>query len=216
MRVLLVVNDKNIQNVLKECLQAKYTLTTLSYIPSNVSEFELVIIHNNDLGVVYDIMKIRSKTNVLLLTCGENFSSIDIAKILDSGADNHLPTPINTGELELRIAALKRLVIKKEVQLTVKDLCLNRETRQVTRLGKPVLVSVYGYKILEFLSLNKDRTVNDKELCEHLYSAHNDKKVAVLRSHVSILRKALQSSPNNKSIFEYITSIRNKGYIISN
>ncbi len=130
---------------------------------------------------------------------------------MDLGADDYVTKPFTLAVLLSRIAA----VIRRSKQhskdmdfLRCQDLVLNKKNTSVTFQGKPVELTVGEYRLLEYLLINKNRTLTRDMLLTHLWDAEgkyvNDNTLTVMMKR---LRSKLASDSG-----QFIKTIRGIGY----
>jgi DNA-binding response OmpR family regulator len=132
----------------------------------------------------------KSMTPVLMLTARDTLD--DKLQGLEAGADDYLVKPFAMRELSARLHALIRRD-RREVAspvLRVGDLVLDRSTLEVTRDGKPVVVTPIGLQILTILMRESPKLVTRRNIEREVWGdALPDSDT--LRSHVYNLRAAI-------------------------
>lgn len=141
---------------------------------------------------VLKIMRARGDDRpVLLLTARAD--TADRVRGLDAGADDYLVKPFEMIELEARIRALSRrksVPLRKE--LTIGDVVLDLDARQVEIGATPVAIPRREISILEALMTAEGRTIAKSQLLEHTYGTGTDVDEAAIEAHISRLRKRLK------------------------
>ena len=143
MRILIVEDEKDMAQVLKEGLEEEDHLVNLAF--DGLSGMEVARAYDFDV-IVLDVMlpkldgfevarRLRSKGNrtpILMLTARDTVP--DVVKGLDLGADDYLTKPFSFEVLLARLrAASRRHYAQPTSLLRVSDLELNRATREVFR-----------------------------------------------------------------------------------
>ncbi|MDQ3706332.1 MAG: response regulator transcription factor [Chloroflexota bacterium] len=127
---------------------------------------------------------------------------------LDSGADDYLVKPFTFRELLARVGAiLRRKGVNLQQALRVGDLVLDRQTRRVTRGGKPVELTPREFDMLE-LFLTHPRQVFSRDVILNRvwgYDYYGDTNV--IDVHIRHLREKLEDE--NRDL---IRSVRGVGY----
>jgi len=137
--------------------------------------------------------KLRSEakcnTPVLMLTARDSLR--DKLAGFDAGADDYLVKPFALEELHARVASLHRRSMTKTMQLlSVADLTMDKQTLQVHRAGRKLLLNPACLKILERLMEASPAVVTRADLETLLW--HDDPPDSdALRSHLYKLRRAI-------------------------
>jgi DNA-binding response OmpR family regulator len=109
----------------------------------------------------------------------------------ESGADDYLVKPFAIQELEVRLYALaKRMVRESSLALEVADLKLDVDTMTVNRAGIQIVLNRACVRILELLMRASPKVVSRKEL-EHALWGDMPPSSDALRSHMYTLRRKI-------------------------
>ncbi len=129
---------------------------------------------------------------------------------LDAGADDYLPKPFTFKELLARVrAVLRRRGIVLGRVMSVGDLSLDRETREVTRGERTVGLTPREFELLE-LFLGHPRQVFSREaILNRVWGYEYEGDANVIEAHVSALRDKLGDRDRT-----LIRSIRGVGYTL--
>lgn len=117
------------------------------------------------------------------------------------GADDYLVKPFVFRELLLRIRALARRSISYAGQhalLQVADLEMDVDARIVRRAGQRIELTTREYALLEFLMVNKGKTVSRVEIAEKVWDLHFDTNTNVIDVYVNYLRKKIDKNFGQK------------------
>jgi DNA-binding response OmpR family regulator len=125
-------------------------------------------------------------TPILILTARDTLE--DKITGLDSGADDYIVKPFEVGELLARMRALLRRGTSGPAMLTVGDLTLDPNTRNVVRAGKTISVSATEYTLLEYLMRNAGRVLTRPMILEHVWQYDFSGRDNVLDVYISYLR----------------------------
>ena len=96
-------------------------------------------------------------------------------------------------------------------RLTVGDLSLDREGREVMRDDQIVEMSRTEFNLLEFLMMNVGRVVSKQQILEHVWQYDFDGESSVVETYISYLRKKLD--PLGPPM---IHTLRGVGYVLRN
>lgn len=119
-----------------------------------------------------------------------------------TGADDYIVKPVALAELEIRLRVLVRRASAMHGEpdaLQVADLRFDLATMEVTRAGKRLAMTPVRRQLLELLMRKSPGLVRREELETLIWKEHvpdND----VLRSHMHMLRKAVDGEAEHKLI----------------
>jgi two-component system response regulator MprA len=112
---------------------------------------------------VCDRMREISEIPILMLTA--RTETVDRVGGLDAGADDYLTKPFERAELLARIRALlRRTPPRGSSLLTISDLSLNPDTREVFRGEREVELTKREFELLEYLMRSQGQTVTREML----------------------------------------------------
>jgi len=220
---ILVVDDEPdlLEQLRKTLISQKYDVDTADDGESAYDKlfdnlYDLIILDImlpfvDGLAILREIRKAKVKTPVLMLTAKGTVE--DKIKGLDYGADDYLAKPFAMAELMARIRSLlRRASDHGDPLLTVSDIALNTNTRQVSKSGKSLDLTPKEFSILEFLLYNENRVVSRFTLAEHVWGDEFDPFTMsnFIDVHVKNLRRKIGDTDKNK----IIRTIRGIGFII--
>ncbi len=161
------------------------------------------------------IASIREMSSLPVIMLTAKSSESDIVTGLDLGADDYLPKPFSPKELVARVKALLRrfdaLKPSRIQRMSLGDLVLDFERKEVSRQGELVKLTKYEYAILEALALHKQRTFSREELIEAAFGEDYQGFDRTIDSHVKNLRRKLAAGGDSS---EYIETVHGIGYRI--
>ena len=218
MRILLVEDDPMIGKTLEAALrQDDYTVDWVRdgvaaklALDTADDAYALVLLdlglpRKNGLDVLKEARRAGNKARVLILTARDAVA--DRLAGLDAGADDYLVKPFSLDELGARMRALlRRDVTREDNVLRNGELALDRASRQVTRGGKPVDLSVREFALLDALLERAGTALSRTQLEERLYGWGEEVESNAVEVHVHNLRKKLGA--------EEIRTVRGVGYLI--
>ena len=161
------------------------------------------------LDVLKNIRRERIQTPVLILSAQ---SQIDQrVKGLDAGADDYLTKPFAIDELLARVRALlRRGATESPGVLQVDDLMLNPATREVTRGGQRIELTLKECALLEYLMRHAGRVLTRPMISEHVWNQDFDTFTNVIDVYVNYLRNKIDRGRTKKLIH----TIRGSGYML--
>jgi two-component system copper resistance phosphate regulon response regulator CusR len=127
------------------------------------------------------------QTPILMLTALS--TTDDIVEGLTGGADDYLTKPFKFRELLARIQALSRRKAAVGRVLSVSDLSLDTEAKEVFRDGQRIDLTAREFRLLEYLLQNKNRVVSRTDILEHVWDINHDLGTNVVDVYINYLRK---------------------------
>jgi two-component system, OmpR family, response regulator len=180
MRLLVVEDDSGIASfIVKGFKQSGFAvdhqrdgaeaLTFALTEPYDVIVLDIMLPGLDGLSLVQELRQKRVTTPVLLLSAKATVD--DRVRGLRSGSDDYLTKPFSFVELLARVEALVRRGSKttEPSSLTVGDLCLDLQTRKVTRAGKPIDLQAREFALLEYLMRNAGQLVTKTMILSHIW-----------------------------------------------
>jgi two-component system response regulator MprA len=134
-------------------------------------------------------------TPILMLTGRDGVE--DRVQALDSGADDFIIKPFSVEELLARLRAhLRRSSYSQEPaqgeRLVVGDLCLDTATREVSRAGSPVSLSVREFELLRHLMQSPHRVLERTAILRAVWGENHFGDDNLLDVYVRYLRRKLE------------------------
>ena len=218
-RVLVIEDDAEIADVLRRFLrQEGHEVRTAAdgeeALPA-ATEFvpDLVIL---DLGLpgvdgVEVCRQLRADGDVPILILTARTELEDRVEGLDSGADDYLVKPFERQELLARIRALlRRRPPRGSASLTVGDLSLNPDTREVTRGERRIELTNREFELLEYLMRNERLVVSRQQLLEDVWDYYAFAETNTVDVFVSTLRRKLEAGGETRLLH----TVRGAGYVL--
>jgi two-component system response regulator MprA len=218
-RVLVVEDDTEIADVLRRSLrQEGHEVRTAGdgvEALDAADEFvpDLVVL---DLGLprldgVEVCRRLRSESDVPILILTARSDTEDRVEGLDSGADDYLVKPFERTELLARIRALmRRRPPRGSAQLTVGDLRLNPDTREVFRGDRAIELTGREFELLEYLMRNERLVVSRERLLEEVWGYDPMAMTNTIDVFVSNLRRKLEEGGEPRILH----TKRGAGYVV--
>jgi DNA-binding response OmpR family regulator len=130
-----------------------------------------------------------NQTPVLMLTALG--TTDDIVEGLSLGADDYLPKPFKFRELLARVRALSRRKTAVGKTLSIDDLVLDTDAKEVHRSGKRIELTAREYRLLEYLLGNKNKVVSRTDILENVWDINHDLGTNVVDVYINYLRKKI-------------------------
>jgi two-component system, OmpR family, response regulator PhoP len=215
MRILIVEDEEELRRQLRERLKAEgYVVDCaadgvegLYYGKEYPYDAAIIDLGLPKLGGIELIRALRADDRrypVLVLTARGDWQ--DKVAGLEAGADDYLTKPFQMEELLARLnALLRRAAGFASPVIACGPIALDTARKEVRLEEKPVELTAYEYRVLEYLMLNPSRVVSKAELTDHLYEQDFERDSNVIEVFVGRLRKKLEP-------FNPIRTIRGQGY----
>src|SRR4249919_188568 len=218
-RVLVVEDDAEIADVLRRSLrQEGYEVKTSTdgvealdvaagFVP------DLVVL---DLGLprmdgIEVCRRLREEGDVPILMLTARAETEDRVNGLDSGADDYLVKPFERKELLARIRALlRRRPPRGAASLSVGDLTLNPDTREVKRSDREIELTNREFELLEFLMRNDRLVVSRERLLDEVWGYDPTAATNTIDVFVSNLRRKLETGGESRLLH----TKRGAGYVL--
>ncbi len=218
-RVLVVEDDADIADVLRRSLRNEgYEVRTSAdgidaldvaagFIP------DLVVL---DLGLprldgVEVCRQLRADGDVPILMLTARAETEDRVSGLDSGADDYLVKPFERQELLARIRALlRRRPPRGAASLSVADLNLNPDTREVTRGDREIELTNREFELLEYLMRNQRLVVSRERLLDEVWGYDPMAATNTIDVFISNLRRKLEAGDEPRLLH----TKRGAGYVL--
>lgn len=214
--ILLIEDDTNIANPLKEVLEKKDYRVQLAF---QIQEATKLLNQYIDL-IILDIQlpdgdgidfcrQIRKQTTtpILFLSCLNNEETI--VKGLNAGGDDYICKPFGIQELLARIQCILRRIPDKEGIYYIKDLMIDTTQKRVYKNHVELEFSMMTYVLLEALIESHGRVLTRDYLLMLIEdTTKHDIEDNTLTVHMKRLRKVLGTYDNQT----YIETLRGVGY----
>ena len=226
-RILVVEDEKEIAKILK--IELEY------------EGYEVLLAHDGKLGlqlaltekldlILLDVMlpeinglellrKLRKENHLLpiILLTARNMT-MDKVTGLDLGANDYITKPFEMDELLARVRSCLRqnsivtYTAKLEDSiLSVRDLIINLDTREVTRGAISIPLTPKEYDLLVYLLSNKNRIVTRENILFHVWGYEYEGETNVIDVYIRHLRKKIEEGFSSEPI---IHTVRGVGYTV--
>ncbi len=202
-RVLVIEDDQDINNLLKTYLEAEgYCVDqvfqgteALLYLDR---PYQLIMMDLMLPGLPGDLLisKIRERTEAPVIVVSGKAAVADKVELLRSGADDYVTKPFSHEELMARVnAQIRRQQGREEKEkqdLVYQDLRLSRLGREVSYAGVPVDLTQTEFQILEILMTEVGRVYSRNEIYERIWNGLYASDDNAINVHISHLRQKLK------------------------
>lgn len=229
-RILVAEDDEDIVELLRLYLENEgYQIVSVS---DGVEAMKLLHSMGFDMAVLdvmmphmngYELTKeIRSVSNMPILILSAKKQDSDKILGLDLGADDYMEKPFNPLEVVARIQSNLRRFYElnqrhgngKEEEpsrLKVGELQLNKNSFQLDKSGKEILLTPTEYKILSLLMKSPGKIYTKIQIYEMVNGEYMENDDNTIMVHMSKLREKIEDDPRNPL---YIKTVRGVGYKI--
>ena len=221
MRILVVEDERKIARALALALKQESHAVdvahdgTEAYAMATVIEYDLLILDRmipgdyDGLSLTAQLREEGSSVPILMLTALGEVS--DKTTGLDAGADDYLTKPFALDELLARVRALlRRPKVRTENVLTVADLSLDLNSREVMRGEQKIELTNKEFGLLEYLMRNSGLPASKEQIISHVWDFDADILPNNIEVYVSFLREKIDK-PFTKKL---IKTVRGIGYKI--
>lgn len=221
-KILLIEDEKKIADALRSGLQENGYKADVAYDGEmgyrmfRNQGYDLVILDINLPGINgYELCKKirRSDDKVLVLMLTAMSSMEDKLEGFNTGADDYLVKPFEFKELLARIRALlKRKSFSMPVgnKLSLADLELNIDSKEVFRSGEPIKLTAKEFQLLEYFLRNQNRVLSRADIALQVWELDFDSKTNVIDVYVNYLRNKI----DKKFPVKLIHTIVGMGYVM--
>jgi two-component system KDP operon response regulator KdpE len=210
--VLVIDDEQQIQRLLTIALEADgYRVGVAGTGQDGIAlaarhRHDLIII---DLGLpdkngLMVLKQIREWTQVPVIILTVEDQESEKIQALDSGADDYVTKPFNTGELLARMrAALRRSnqTPDEEPVFRSGDLEVDLAHRRVICKGQQVKLTATEYVLLRLFIQHAGKVLTHRQILREVWGAAHEESTQYLRVYMARLREKLESNPNDAPLF---------------
>ena len=220
MRVLIVEDDKKIASFIKQGLEEEsYNVDVTHHgdeaiYLAQVNAYDVILldimIPGSDGVTVCKVLRDKEILSpIIMLTARDKLE--DKIDGLDSGADDYLTKPFEFEELLARIRAQLRAKSTSSSIVTIADLEIDRNRRNVKRNNKKITLTVKEYALLELLLRNKDKVLTETIIKDNLSDMAQETMSNIINVYIYRLRNKIDKGHDVKLIH----TVRGSGYMLS-
>ena len=214
MNVLLLEDDPLLSKILTKHLAQSYNITSvydgnsaLKSIEDN--KFDLLILDSNvpglsGLELIKELRSYNDTTPIIMITAYQD--TIHLKKAFTHGCNDYIKKPFELDELDMRIGNITRTFnIEQELKINItKGVLLDAFNHKITKDEQTFSIAKKESEFLNYLAINRNRTISKEELTQNLWSYENMPSDATLRVYIRNLRAIIGK--------ESIETIRGTGY----
>ncbi len=226
-RILIVEDDLSIAEVEKDYLEA-YDME-VDIITDGQKGLDDALSNDYNL-IILDLMlpgrdgfnickEIRKEKDIPIIVVSAKTSDIDKVRGFGLGLDDYMTKPFSPNELVARVKGhiarynlLKNSTVTsedKDDKIILKNLTVNRTTRQVLLNDKEVSLTVTEYDLLNLLASNPNRVFTKNFIFEKIWGYDSDKDIPTITVHMRNLREKIEKNPSEP---EHIITVWGVGY----
>ncbi len=221
-RILIIDDDADLSFIMSEMLNDHGYETDLAGTGEEAFEkltkgsFHLLIVDINlpDETGFELCEELRKVSDVPVIFASARTSETDRITGFDIGGDDYLPKPYSMKELISRVNALMRRIYgssKEEKTVCFGDISVNMTSRNVTKNGLNISLSLREFDLMAFLCMNINKAVSKEKILSEVWGAFSEVEPSTLTVHIRWLREKLEDDPANP---EFIKTVRGVGYML--
>ncbi|HUK94137.1 MAG TPA: response regulator [Gaiellaceae bacterium] len=172
---------------------AEGALAAAAMRPPEAVILDLVLPDGTGTEVVRELRTWSSAPVIVLSAVGDEQEKV---AALNAGADDYVEKPVGIDELIARLrAALRRAAPSAEPLITVGDLDVDLEKREVRVEGKPVHLTPHQFDLLRVLARNEGKLLTHRAILQEVWGPGYGSESNLLHVHVSQLRRKIEPDP---------------------
>lgn len=160
--------------------------------------------------------KIREKSNIPIIMLSARSTDLDKIMGLGNGADDYVSKPFNPLELTARVKSQMRRYTSlnpesgrtsADKEVSIRNLTMNRETRNVTAYGRDVKLTPIEFDILYLLASNPGKVFSTDEIFERVWNEKMYEANNTVMVHIRRLREKIEMDPKNAEIIKTVWGV---------
>lgn len=221
-RVLLVDDEPALTNLLKMALHYEgweidvardggQAMAKFAEFGPDLIVLDIGLPDVDGLQILKSIRESQGYTPTLFLTARD--SVLDRVTGLTAGADDYLSKPFSLEELVARLRGLLRrshaMAAPADEVLRVGDMVLDGASREVTRAGESIALTVTEFELLRYLMRNANRAIPRPEILDRVWNYGFGGRSSVVDLYISYLRRKIDAGRD-----PMIHTVRGVGYML--
>ncbi|WP_286689685.1 MULTISPECIES: response regulator transcription factor [unclassified Aeromicrobium] len=222
LRVLVVDDEPNIAELLMMALRyegwdvrtaatGRDAVSTAREHAPDVIVLDWMLPDVDGLEVLRRVRQHDDRVPVLFLTARDAVE--DRVAGLTAGGDDYVTKPFSLEEVVARVRALVRrtgvLEQRSDHVVTVGDLTLDEDSRDVTRAGTPIELTATEFELLRYLMRNQRRVLSKAQILDRVWNYDFGGQANVVELYISYLRKKIDAGRE-----PMIHTKRGAGYVL--
>ncbi|MEG1710237.1 MAG: response regulator transcription factor [Clostridia bacterium] len=201
--ILIVEDDKAIQNLLKIALKTDYKVDivntaelAIDYCVKNIVDLVILDLGLPDKDGMYVLENIRSWTkNLPILILSARSDDTDKVNALDNGANDYIQKPFSTTELlaRIRVSLRNNIILEENSIFTNGDLVIDYIAHSIYLSGQEVHFTNFEYKVICLLAQNVGKTLTHNYIISQIWGMGGNDKNG-LRVFMAAIRRKIEKN----------------------
>ena len=206
MKILIVEDEPDLRETIRISLVKEHFVveTAADYFSAldkvNDYDYDCILLDimlpgGSGLDLLRELKRLRRSDSVLIISAKDSLD--DKVEGLELGADDYLTKPFHLAELNARVkSVIRRRQAKGDVSITMGNLLLYPDKRQVEGGGVPLQLNRKEFDLLYYFIVNPDRVINKMSLAESVWGDNIDQvdSLDFIYSQVKNLRRKLKQA----------------------
>ena len=206
MKILIVEDEPDLRETIRISLLKEHFVveTAADYFSAldkvNDYDYDCILLDimlpgGSGLDLLRELKRLRRSDSVLIISAKDSLD--DKVEGLELGADDYLTKPFHLAELNARVkSVIRRRQAKGDVSITVWNLLLYPDKRQVEVGGVPLQLNRKEFDLLYYFIVNPNRVINKMSLAESVWGDNIDQADSLdfIYSQVKNLRRKLKQA----------------------
>ncbi len=214
MKILVVDDEELIRSVVREYAElegykvdeAENGLEAIDKCRENSYDLIIMDIMMPKLDGYQAVKEINKDKSIPVLMLSARGEEYDKLLGFDLGIDDYVQKPFSPKELIARVKAILKRVNKLNKKITIGDLTIDDDAREVLINGEKAVLTLKEYELLKYLIENKNIAVSREQLLNNIwgYDFYGDDRT--VDTHIKTLRSKIGKFKKN------IVTLRGVGY----
>ena len=206
MKILIVEDEPDLRETIRISLVKEHFVveTAADYFSAldkvNDYDYDCILLDimlpgGSGLDLLRELKRLRRSDSVLIISAKDSLD--DKVEGLELGADDYLTKPFHLAELNARVkSVIRRRQAKGDVSITMGNLLLYPDKRQVEVGGVPLQLNRKEFDLLYYFIVKPDRVINKMSLAESVWGDNIDQvdSLDFIYSQVKNLRRKLKQA----------------------
>lgn len=214
-KILVIEDDRATQKALKRLFESEgyevivakdgtSGLEAFRAAPPVLALLDLRLPGMSGRDICREIKKESPSLPVIVLSAATD--EVDKVLLLELGADDYVTKPFSPKELIARARAVLRRASKPRPadQYAFNDIAADFAKMELTRAGKPVVLTPQEFKILKYFAQNPERVISRDELLNEVWGYQCYPSTRTVDNHILKLRQKLEKDPANPVHFRTV------------